>query len=388
MRTAIRRAAPVFVLLATLIAPSAALAQSAQWSRVDVTLHSESDADIMLVAGIMPQTAKLPIAAEIPVPAGSEVRWMGQILGGDPASDPELEQSKATVGGVDVYKFVLTKSPAMQIEVVSAEKTLYDGKTYRPTLKWASTQAIPEVRLSVRVPEGAKIVQPAEGAAMAPGSEGFAYYAKTVRNVRPGDRLELVFAYEGDAAAAPQPASGGSADGNTGTASPSPLPVLVLVLLVIGGAVGLLVLKRGRSRARTDGSGSSSSASLKRNVATVAVAGVLVAAVVIVGQQARKPQVTGDTISRVFSQEEPCTSAKIALSVPGNADHTKIAEQLFDALGSVKGGVARATYNLKTTTLEVGFCDSKSSEAAVRSALIPTGLVAASAESTAPPNQP
>jgi hypothetical protein len=386
MRTTILRALPAFVLLATILVPSAAIAESAQWSRVDITLHSESNADTLLVAGILPQTAKLPIAAQLPVPAGAQVKWMGQILGGDPASDPELEQSKTTVGDADIYKFVLTKSPAVQIEVVSAEKTLYDGKTYRPTLRWVSTQAIPEVRLSVRVPEGAKIVQPAEGASMAAGSEGFAYYTKTLRDVKSGDRLELAFAYEADAVAAPQPTSGGGADGSAADSSPSPLPVLVLVLLVVGGAVGLLVLKRGRSKGRAEGSDSSSSAALKRNVATAAVAAVLIAAVAIVGQQATKPQITGDTITRVFSQEEPCTSAKIALSVPQNADHTRVAEQLFDALGATKGGVAKATYNLKTATLEVGFCDSKSSEDAVRAALAPTGMVAATAETPSSPN--
>lgn len=36
--------------------------------------------------------------------------WIGEILGGPPAEDPQLPYVKTTVGDMDIYKFTLTKS--------------------------------------------------------------------------------------------------------------------------------------------------------------------------------------------------------------------------------------------------------------------------------------
>jgi hypothetical protein len=53
-----------------------------------------------------------------------------------------------------------------------------------------------------------------------------------------------------------------------------------------------------------------------------------------------------------------------------------VAEALFEALKAAPG-MNSATYNIKTSTLEAGFCESNGSEDGIRAALASIGLVAA-----------
>jgi hypothetical protein len=101
----------------------------------------------------------------------------------------------------------------------------------------------------------------------------------------------------------------------------------------------------------------------------------LIVAVAMIGGGAPKPTLTGDVISRTFSAGEPCATASIPITVPQGTEPTKVAETIFGALESAKG-MNTASYNVKTSVLEAGFCESKSSEKAVREALAPTGLLA------------
>jgi hypothetical protein len=124
-----------------------------------------------------------------------------------------------------------------------------------------------------------------------------------------------------------------------------------------------------------------STVAARRNIATAVIIGSIIVAAFVISNQTTKPQIEGDTISQAFSQAAPCATASIALAVPSGADPATTAETLFAALGAV-GGVDKATYNFKTSTLEVGFCESKTTEEGVRRGLAPTGLV----EAVVPPS--
>jgi hypothetical protein len=121
----------------------------------------------------------------------------------------------------------------------------------------------------------------------------------------------------------------------------------------------------------------------KRNLATAVVVGLLIVVVVVVGRESTKPKVVDDSISRTFTQGEPCATADIALAVPAAADPSKTAEALFAVLEPMKG-LNTATYNLKTSCIDVGYCESQTTETAVRTALQPTGLLAAADTSAGP----
>lgn len=114
----------------------------------------------------------------------------------------------------------------------------------------------------------------------------------------------------------------------------------------------------------------------RRNLITLVVIGLIAVGVSVATAQSVRPRLNGDTITQVFSQGQPCATAQIAILAPPGADPQRLADTLFSALQSVPG-MNSATYNVKTSTLEAGFCESQGSEATVRSALAQTGLLAA-----------
>ena len=116
----------------------------------------------------------------------------------------------------------------------------------------------------------------------------------------------------------------------------------------------------------------------KKTVLTVVLVGVMAAFVFVVAAQATKPKLAGDTITKTFSQGEPCITTSVALALPAQGDPFELSEQLFAALQPVPG-MNSATLNVKTSTIDVGFCESSANEAMIREALVPTGLVAEAA---------
>ena len=113
-------AAAVFALAVSPV--TTGFAAPATWERVDVTQHSEQGGGVLLVSGELPATASLPADAQLSVPAGSGLQWIGEILGGASADDPELKFTKTTVNGNDLYRFTLTKSRTAQIEVPTSRR--------------------------------------------------------------------------------------------------------------------------------------------------------------------------------------------------------------------------------------------------------------------------
>jgi hypothetical protein len=114
----------------------------------------------------------------------------------------------------------------------------------------------------------------------------------------------------------------------------------------------------------------------KKSIMTVCIVAPIFVLAVIVGAQAAKPKFEGDTITQTFSQGEPCATATVTLNLTGGADPLDVSESLFAAIKPVKG-LNSATLNLKTSSIEVGFCESSANEDVIRKALLPTGLVAA-----------
>ncbi len=406
-------AAAVFALAVSPV--TAGFAAPTTWERVDVTQHSEQGGGVLLVSGELPATASLPADAQLSVPAGSGLQWIGEILGGASADDPELKFTKTTVKGNDLYRFTLTKSRTAQIEVPLTESMAFDGTTYTSFVAWTAAQDVPEVRLNLRVPRAAVIATPQAGAALLPGDANYAFYTKTVKNVKAGDQLDLAVAYSLPTVAAAAAAGAAPSGGR------SVVPI-ALVLLVLAAFVGLIVAvrrkmagsasgadeayvapakaKRGRASseavemddadgedagvsAEADSSKAPLSGKAKRNLVTATIIGGLVVAAIIVGAQTMKPKATGDTISQTFSSGEACATATIPLAVSADADPGKTAETLFAAIKPIPG-LTTATYNRKTASIDIGYCESSSSEAALRQALAPTGMVASGGAPTAP----
>ncbi len=376
---------------------TAGFAAPATWERVDVTRHSEQDGSVLLVSGELPASASLPVEAQLSVPAGLELQWIGEVLGGPAADDPELKYTKTTVNGVDIYRFTLTKSRIAQMEVPTPGGQAFDGSTYTPSLSWTAAQDVPEVRLNLRVPQAAQIATPVAGASLLPGDAGYSFYSKTVNDVKAGDQLDLAVGYSLPAVAAASSAGAAPSGGS------SVVPIM-LVLLVLAAFIALVFAVRrkmspgeygadeepdareaGRRAVESSDEtvqelepaepGPALTGRAKRNLVTATIIGALIVAAIVVGAQTTKPKATGDTISQTFSSGEACATATIPLAVSADADPSKTAETLFAAIKPIPG-LTTATYNRKTASIDIGYCESSSSEAALRQALAPTGMVA------------
>jgi hypothetical protein len=202
--------------------------------------------------------------------------------------------------------------------------------------------------------------------------------------------MTLLAAFAAPALAAPSSSAGSG--GMSGSNS-----IVVLILGLAAGCFVLLLFAAWRRMASGQGEPADSDGSAfrtstgsedesvsnprKRSVATTARRAAVVAVIVLMsgvamwaGLDTAKPRSAGDAISKTFSSGQPCATVTIALSVPAGADPAATADTLFAALEPV-AGMNTASYNAGTSSVEVGFCESKASEGAIRQALAPTGMV-------------
>ena len=395
----------VLVAVVMTVSPVAhAVASTVGWERVDVTLHNEQSGGVILVQGTLPDSVGLPAQIELWAPEGSVLQWAGEILGGPASQDPGREVSKSTEGGHDVYRFTLEQSRQAQIEIMTGGDVSADGLEYSSSLVWTPAQDVPLVRLIVRVPQTAQVVRTSEGATMEPGGSGFSYYTKTFPDVRAGDPLELTFGYTVPAAqgaGAQRPSD--SSSGLFVAIALAALAFLVLLFVMIGREVRAASSRRSSQQLSETGESAvlpgqegpgvtddlveaeegygvdsephqDVTRPMKRNLFAGVVAAVLILTVFVVAGETSKPTTSADAISQTFSPGEPCLTATIPLDVPGGSDPKATAETIFEALRPV-AGMNSATYRIETATLDVGFCESETSEAVIVQALESTGLV-------------
>lgn len=375
-----------------------ALAQEAKWELVEYVLHDEQGQAVLIVSGSLPEDVALPADVTLAVPAGAQLSWVGEILGGAVADDPSVEAAKSTSDGVDVYSFTLAKSRIGQLEV-NIPPAIADGATISPVLSLAANQDIPEVRVGVRIPQGSRIVRPQTGAQITPGPEGYSYYSTTMNDVKSGDPISVAFSYEAPAqvpaqAAAPDPVSS------------VVLPIILLLVVVAAGAtiaikVSAKLAAKSRS-AENPGASAARTSSVAEDARTeadadeadvtvdagddeprrrskapiVIVVGGLAVAVIafLVVGQANKPQSVDGTFTANYPGVGACTSSNLQLTPAAGVDLAKQGDKLVDSLAGVES-VGNVTLYIAESRMTVEYCESSTSEEQIKQVLASTGLV-------------
>ncbi len=113
----------------------------------------------------------------------------------------------------------------------------------------------------------------------------------------------------------------------------------------------------------------------KRNMVTALIVGVLVVAAVIVATQTTKPTVAGAAISQTFETGQACVTVSVPVVAADKADSQDTADALFSALTQLKG-LKTATYDAELSSISVGFCETSTTEDAIRQAIAAAGLLA------------
>lgn len=393
VRGAIVAAIATIVALMTAVP---ALAAPAQLETLEVTVHYEQGSPIVLVSGTLPEGTKLPATVELPVPKGGEFQWAGEILGGDPSADPSVEYTVKEVGGMDVYSMTLTKAPMAQVEVVMPSAVAFDGSTYRSALAWTAVSQIPNVNLFVRMPAGAKVTEPAEGAEVIPGPTGYSYYARKATDVKPGAKLDLVFAYTAPAAAA----AGGTTSDPSAPASNNTLPMVLIVAFAVGALALVFIGVKGKMNGRAveeevaeqaskrasrpaaaaadkEDTADADEAPVRKSKAPLIV-GIVVVGIVVAGAMAAnsgtRTKQFGDEFVRDFGNPSACTNTEVKLNMPQGENPEQVAEKVFSAVKGVES-VGMVTVNTAAGTAKIAYCESSASKEQVLAAVGTTGML-------------
>lgn len=407
-----RKARNLFVLLVlsiALLADVTVAAAASGWKSVDVTVLSENQQGLLLVAGELPEDTKLPYKGELAVPAGTEIQWAGEILGGGPENDVELKYVKSSADGHDIYRFTMTKSLIAQIEGAVPTPVTFDGTNYTSGFTWTAWQDTPEVRINQRIPQGSKIVAVDAEATLKPGDGGYSYYTKTVTDVKAGDTIDLKFTYA-------LPTGGVASTGKTASSGNS--PAVLVIFAVFAGIVALvaynvnrkMALKRAEetadapasvgSSARTSGKGepiaeladedevqAPAGRRSKSLVPILIVVAAFAVAFIFAATRGTSAAVVDGKIAKNFGSQSACQFSSIPVIPNEGVDLARQGEELVNAFDGASG-VGDVVLDVEQSRIDIGWCESSQSEESVRQALMSTGLVTLGASSSGPASAP
>ena len=146
-------AATLCLLLAL---PGVALAAEGDaWYAVAITAYDldEGKEPTLVISALAREGTELPVDVAIAIPKGAEVVWAGEILGGDPAADPQLEASLDTGEDYDVLHFTLTQSLLAQIEMNMPHDWITSADDGRHiAIEWTSSGLADRARAGISVP--------------------------------------------------------------------------------------------------------------------------------------------------------------------------------------------------------------------------------------------
>lgn len=199
IRACLAGAISAVVLTVALVVPGLAAAESAHpaGGSIDVQIWPEAGQTTVIVALEVPGAVKLPTVVRLPFPPGTEVRWAGEILGGDPAADPP-RQPKIIIGadGGRYAQFTLTKSRRAQIDTTGLPLT-GSGSALSGKVAWIQSVDASVTTLSVRLPSGATDVSisPAPAGDPQRNETGEALYTLPPMALARGTSQAVTFSY-------------------------------------------------------------------------------------------------------------------------------------------------------------------------------------------------
>jgi hypothetical protein len=202
---------------------------------VQLGVDPEQSTVVVIVGVTVAESTPLPARIRVPVPANSTIQWAGEILGGDPRSDPQREYTLATgAGGGQYAEFTLTKSHLGQIEANAG--MLPTGQSVSAKTTFVQSAPSATTAFAVRMPAGVGGVQVEPSPVSTPefNKDGESLYTLETKNMPVGSKLDIAFSYTKGGAET----SGTSPSPSKSSAGQSSTP---LVALLAGSAIVFLV---------------------------------------------------------------------------------------------------------------------------------------------------
>jgi len=227
-------------------APASALSAKAPAAGgpLDVQAWPENGTLVVVTALTIPETTQLPVTVRIPVPAGAQIQWAGEVLGGDPAADPgrEYKVKKSPAGG-QYAEFTVETTRVVQLDsYLPVIKT--DGANVSAAFDWIQSVTSPSQTFSIRAPKGATNV------VITPKSSGTPETNAAGETLYPGDSLQLKVGSTTPVSLAYTQGSTATAGTITSTSGKSQsLLYFIFATLVVAAGILLVVLVKQRERA-------------------------------------------------------------------------------------------------------------------------------------------
>ncbi len=179
-------------LFIALLAPSTALASP--WRGIGVTLYDLGfdKTPTLVIFGSLADDVELPVTVDLPIPAGCEVGWVGEVFGQDASLDTIAEFELRSEDGYDVLEITVTSARAVQAELVPPEGWVDRAEaSLGLMMSWTAHEDTPGIRLGFEIPDSAHAEQIVpERALPSPTSAGILYSFETT-SVGAGDVLTL-----------------------------------------------------------------------------------------------------------------------------------------------------------------------------------------------------
>lgn len=141
-------------------------------------------------------TTKLPATVRIPVMPGTSVQWVGEVLGGDAASDIAQPYKLVQGEGGQFAEFTLTKSHRGQVDAIGFPVKV-SGDVVSVGVDWVQSVSSAITALSVRVPAGASKIEisPKPSGSPVTNDAGESLYSLNPKNFKPGEKEHITVSY-------------------------------------------------------------------------------------------------------------------------------------------------------------------------------------------------
>ncbi|MBN1193072.1 MAG: hypothetical protein JXA36_05230 [Coriobacteriia bacterium] len=226
----------VLALALALLLPASAWAGTVREYQLQYAPVGEGAGSLLIVSALVDPQVQLPVAVTIPVPAGSEVLWAGEVLGGSLSEDPMRDVTVERVGDMDVYTMTIEQVYTAQLEVELDPPTI-SGNRVTSSLTWTNPGEEVLVTGAVVAEADARNPKftPETTGEPETNSRGETLHPLTGARVAEGARYVITAEWK---------RSGASAAGSSAV-----LPILLGVLVLAVTAL-VIVLARERTRAR------------------------------------------------------------------------------------------------------------------------------------------
>lgn len=164
---------------------------------VQVWPGEESGKTIVTVSITLDQKTSLPARVRVPIPPGTTVIWVGEVLGGDVNDDPERTYTLHDgAGGAQYAEFTLGQSHRGQIDTV-AEPLTMEGSTSSTRMSFVQAVSSTSTQFTVRLPAGVSDVKidPAPSGPPDVNANGESLYLVSNRSLPVGAKFQISVSY-------------------------------------------------------------------------------------------------------------------------------------------------------------------------------------------------